>query len=229
VTRDCHAFARRLPSAPNVPLSSPVRRISIALALSAVLAGCVGTRIPDPKEAAAAYAEAAKKGDADALYGMLSKKGQRTLTRDEVKTIVKDEKAELADQAKALSLPSATIKSEAKVKFADGEEADLSVEKDGYKITSADALPSAAKTPAQSLGEFRRCLARRSYACVVRVLAPATRAAMEDHVRSLVDGLENPQGLDIQVTGDTAIVSLPGGHQVHLRRDAGTWHIEDFD
>jgi hypothetical protein len=205
------------------------QRLAAVLAFAALAAGCSGSRIPDPKDAAAAYAEAAKRGDADALYGMLSKKGQRTLTRDEVRAIVKDEKSELVDQAKALSLPSATIKSEARLKFADGEEAALAVEKDGYKISAVDALPSAAKTPVQALGEFRRVLARRSYAGLIRVLAPATRAAMEDHVRSLVDGLENPEGLDIQVTGDTAIVSLPGGHQVHLRRDAGTWHIEDFD
>ena len=49
--------------------------------------------------------EAAKKGDADAIYEMLSEKSKRGLSRDEVKKLVADERAELSDQAKAVSAP----------------------------------------------------------------------------------------------------------------------------
>lgn len=202
---------------------------ALAVLASALSAGCAGGSIPDPKDAARAFAEAAKKGDADALYEMLSEKGKRTLTREDVHRIVADEKAELADQGKSLGGGSITVKAEARVKFADGEEASLSVEKDGYKITAVDALPAAADTPAQALGELRRVLARRSYPGLVRVLSPAMRTAIEDYLRGLVEGLENPEGLDIQVTGDTAVVNLPGGHRVRLKRAEGKWHIEDVD
>ncbi len=208
-------------------------RRGLSLALAALCAcaamGCGAGSIPDPKEAALRFAEAAKKGDADALYEMLSEKGKRTLTREDVGRIVADEKAELADQAKALTLPSITVKSEATLRFADGEEASLAVEKDGYKITAVDALPASADTPAQALGELRRVLARRSYPGLVRVLSPGMRAAIEDYLRSLVEGLENPEGLDIQVSGDNGVVSLPGGHRVKLKRAEGKWHIEDVD
>ncbi len=207
--------------------SAPERAAFVALFVA--LAGCGGARIPDAKAAALAYAAAAKRGDADALYDLLSAKGRRSLTREEVRAIVKDERAELADQATAVSSQTTTLKSEAHLRFADGEEALLSVEPDGYKLTAAEALPAAADTPVEALGQLRGVLARRSYAGLIRVLSRTTRAAMEDHVRSLVEGLENPEGLDIQVTGDTAVVSLPGGHEVHLRRDAGAWRIDDFD
>lgn len=207
------------------------RSLSILLAatFAALASGCGGGSIPDPKDAARAFAEAAKRGDADALYEMLSEKGKRTLTREDVHRIVADEKAELADQGKSLGAGSITVKAEARVKFADGEEASLAVEKDGYKITAVDALPAAADTPAQALGELRRVLARRSYPGLVRVLSPGMRNAIEDYLRGLVEGLENPEGLDIQVTGDNAVVNLPGGHRVRLKRAEGKWHIEDVD
>ncbi len=191
--------------------------------------GCAGAAIPDPHDAASAYARAAERGDADALYDMLSSKAKRSLTRDEVRRIVKDEKGELTLQGKAVMGSTAVVKSEARVRYADGEEAALAVEDDGYRIAAADALPSAARTTTQALGQLRRVLARRSYAGLIRVLAPSTRAAMENDLRSLVEGLENPEGLDVQVTGDSAAVIVPGGHEVRLRREGGTWHVEDFD
>ena len=44
-----------------------------------------------------------------------------------------------------------------------------------------------------------------------------------------MEGLENPDTLDVKVSGDNAVVSVPGGHQVKLRREAGVWHVQDFD
>lgn len=185
--------------------------------------------MPDPNDAVRAYAEAAKRGDADAIYTMMSAKAQRSLTRDDVRRIVADEKAELSDQAKALAVPSLTIKAHARVRFPDGEDATLELEDGAFRISAADALPAGARTPPQALAELRRVLARRSYAGLLRVLSPATRSAIENDLRSLVEGLENPEGLEVQVAGDRATVQVPGGHEVKLRREAGVWYVEDFD
>ena len=87
--------------------------------------------MPDPKGAVAAYAEAAARGDADAIYEMMSDKGRRALSRDEVRRIVADEKAELADQGKAVTAPGVVVKSRARVRFADGEDATLVVGRSG--------------------------------------------------------------------------------------------------
>ena len=201
----------------------------VVASLAASMMGCGGAGVPDPRDAARAYAEAAAKGDADRLYEMLSDKGRRALTRDEVKRLVGEERAELVDQGKALASPTAAVKSEARLRYADGEEAALTIEQGSYRIVAADALPSAARTPVQVLGELRRVLARRSYAGLVRLLSPSTRAAIETDLRSLVEGLESPEGLDVQVTGDAAVVIVPGGHQVRLRREGGTWFVEDLD
>jgi hypothetical protein len=210
-------------------LAAVVVQVAGAALAGMAIAGCAGGGVPDPHDAAKAYADAAARGDADALYAMLSDGGRRSLTRDEVARIVGEEKAELSAQGKALASREAVVKSEARVRYADGEEAALTVEDDGYRISAADALPAAARTPVQVLGELRRVLARRSYAGLLRVLSPATRAAIETDLRTLVEGLESPEGLDVQVTGENATVVIPGGHEVRLRREGGVWRVEDFD
>ncbi|WP_272419220.1 hypothetical protein [Polyangium jinanense] len=197
--------------------------------LAFALAACGGSDMPDPKDAVKAYADAAARGDADAIHGMMSAKAQRSLSREDVRRIVAEERSELADQAKALAAPGVTIKAHARMRYADGEDATLELEGGVFRISAADALPAGAKTPAQALEQLRRVLARRSYAGLLRVLSPSTRSAIENDLRSLVEGLEHPEGLEVQVSGDRATVQVPGGHEVKLRREAGVWHVEDFD
>jgi hypothetical protein len=209
-------------------LRSRSHRASL-LALPLLLAACGGSSIPDPKDAVQAYAAAAARGDADAIYGMLSEKGQRSLSREEVRRLVTEEKQELGEQAKALSAPGLAVKAQARVRWPDGEDATLELEGGTFHISAADALPAGARTPAQVLEQLRRVLARRSYAGLLRVLSPSTRSAIENDLRSLVEGLEHPEGLEVDLAGDRATVQIPGGHEVKLRREAGVWHVEDFD
>jgi len=210
-------------------ICDPVRLCGAPLLFLLAVAACGGSAIPDPKEALDEYAAAAAKGDADAIYDMMSERSRRSLSREEVRRIVADERDELADQAKSIGAPGVVIKARAKVRYADGEHAALDLEEEGFRISAAGALPAGAQYPTQALEQLRRVLARRSYAGLIRVLSPKTRAAIENDIRSLVIGLENPEGLDVEVTGDSAIVQVPGGHEVKLRREAGVWHVEDFD
>ena len=64
---------------------------------------------------------------------------------------------------------------------------------------------------------------------LMRVLSPATRSAIESDLRTLVDGLSRPEGLNVQVSGEVAAVQIQGGHLVRLRREGGVWKVEDFD
>ena len=196
---------------------------------AALAAGCATSTIPDPKDAVAAYAEAAQKGDADAIYDMLSEKSKRGLSREEVKKLVADERSELMDQSKAVTAPGVVVKARAKVRFGDGEDASLELQDDGFRIATADALPAGARSPQQALSQLRRVLARRSYPGLMQVLTSSSRSAIESDLRSLVKGLEDTEGLEIDQTGDTATVQIPGGHKVKLKREGGVWRVEDFD
>jgi hypothetical protein len=142
---------------------------------------------------------------------------------------VSDERAELGDQAQAITAPDVRVEATARLRFAVGEEAALELREGRYWVTAAGALPGGARTPEQALEQLRRVLARRSYAGLLRVLSPATRAAVENDVRTLVDGLTEAGALPIQLNGDAALVPVPGGHQVKLRREGGVWRVDDFD
>src|SRR5438067_1071083 len=147
----------------------------VALGTAACL-GCWRSPMPDPKDAVFAYEAAAAKGDARAIHAMLSERSKKALKVGDVERIVADERAELATQAKAVADSGAMVRASARVRYADGEDATLDVEEGGFRVSSADGLPAAARTPAGALEQLRRALARRSYAGLMRVLSPATRS-----------------------------------------------------
>jgi hypothetical protein len=190
---------------------------------------CLGGSIPDPKEAATAYAGAAARGDADAIYAMMTSSAQKERSREDIKRIVADERVELSEQAQALSAKDARVEATARLRFDDGEETALELREGRFWVTNAGTLPGGARTPEEALDQLRRVLARRSYAGLMRVLSPATRAAMERDLRALVTGLEHPDGLQVQIAADQAKVTIAGGHHVSLKREGGIWRIEDFD
>jgi len=204
--------------------------LGVALVLAAAGAsGCARQEMPDPRAAAQKYAAAVEKGDSSAVYQMLSTDAQRTHGKRGVERLLTESKAELERTARAVASEGSKAEMLATVRFADGEQAELSVEGGEFRVQSAGALPHGARTPAQALAELRQALARRSYAGMLRVLSSESRSALESDLRSLVDGLEQAETLDVKVTGDRAQVQVPGGHSIKLKREAGIWRVEDFD
>ena len=160
---------------------------------------------------------------------MLTREAQRDLGPEGTRRLVRESKGELARQAQALTSTDARVEAVAEVRFADGESALLDLEGSEFRVGSAGTLPSRPRTPAQALDDLRKALARRSYPALLGVLTNESKSALESDLRSLVLGLEQPETLDIQVSGDSAEVQVPGGHVVKLKREAGIWRVEDFD
>ena len=216
------------PAAAAVSRAVTLVRLAVA-AMTCALAACTGHAVPDPRSAADDYAAAAAKGDADAIYEMMTTSAQKSRSRDDVRRLVGEQRGELSEQAKLITARDARVEATARLRYEDGEEAQLELRDGRFWITSSGALPGGSRTPEQALDQLRRVLARRSYAGLMRVLTPATRAAIEQDLRSLVSGLERPETLHVQITGDAAVVTVPGGHTVKLKRDGGVWRVDDFD
>jgi hypothetical protein len=212
----------------HVPWSAVLQRLPPILCLATAMS-CAASSVPDPRDAARVYAAAASEGNADALYAMMTKASRQMRSKEEVRAIVSEERSDLADQSKALTGSDVRVEATARLRFADGEEAALDLHEGRYWVTAAGALPGGARTPEEALEQLRRVVARRSYAGLIRVLSPSTRAAIENDLRALVDGLDDPRTLPVQVSGDAAVVPVPGGHQVKLKREAGVWRVDDFD
>lgn len=205
-----------------------MRSVILFAALAAASAGCA-SRLPDPRAAAEEYGRAAERGDADAIYAMLTTSARRERSRDDVARLVREQRAELAEQGKELTATDLHVEGLARLRYEDGEEAQLALRDGRFWVTAAGAVPGGSRTPEQALEQLRRVLARRSYAGLMRVLTPSTREAIERDVRSLVAGLERPDTLEVEVAGDAATVDVPGGHSVKLKREGGVWRVEDFD
>lgn len=212
-----------------VPPSVRLLGLLAGLLVCWVSSGCAAQRLPDPRLSAARYAEAARNGDSERIYALLSSEAQRDYGREGTRRLVQQSKAELGRQGSALLAPGTEVEAAAEIRFQDGESALFELDNGVFRLSSLGTVPSRARSPAEALGDFRRALARRSYPALLGVLAQETRGALEGDLKSLVEGLENPETLDVKVSGDNAVVQVPGGHQVKLRREAGIWQILDFD
>ena len=202
---------------------------ALKAAVLASVSACASGRVPDPRDAARAYGTAATRGDARALYAMMSDASRRDRSLDEVTKLVTGEHEELSEQGAAVAQAGVRVTATARLRYADGEEAAMDLREGHYWVTAAGALPGGGRTPEEALEQLRRVLARRSYAGLMRVLSPATRTAVESDLRAFVEGLNEPGALPVQVNGDVATVAVPGGHQVRLKRESGVWRVDDFD
>src|SRR5580692_6644822 len=193
----------------------------LAASLTGLWSCAAQPTVPDPRAAATAYASAAIRGDSAALYGMMTTRARQALSVDGVRKLVDGERAELAEQGRALLSKDVRVSARARLRFDDGEEAALDLHDGSFRVTSAGSIPGGSATPEAALDELRRVVARRSYAGLVRLLSPATRAALEQDLRGLVTGLERPDTLRIETHGDDATANVPGGHRVKLKREGG--------
>jgi hypothetical protein len=213
-----------------MPFSPGQKGTLFALVLAGFEAiGCTGRALPDPRAAADDYARALETGDSDAVYEMLTSDARREHGRRGVQKLLRGSKQELLRNARAVTGERSKVEMRATLRFADGEQAELPVDDGEFRVGSAGTLPEGARTPAEALSALRQALARRSYAGILRVLSTESKSSLENDVRSLVDGLDQPETLDVKISGDSAEVTIPGGHSVKLKREGGVWRVEDFD
>jgi len=203
-------------------------RISWGVLAGVLAAACASRTLPPPEDAARAYARAARAGDAAALHALLTSRAQREYGEEGVARLVAETQKELAARGETFERGPLEVEARAELVYGDGEVAVLDLEEGTFRVGSAAGLPAGAVTPVQALAELRRALAGRSYAALARILSEGSRTNLEDQLGSLVRSLEHPEALDVAVQGDRATVQLPEGHQVTLRREQGTWKVEDF-
>lgn len=190
---------------------------------------CGGPALPDPEPVARRYADALRRGDEAAVYQLLSQRAQREIGRQRLQRLLRELKPELLAQAKAITDARARVEVRAQARFIDGELATFGVEDGALKLHAVAALPARATTPQQALSDLRSALARRSYPALVSVLTRDSAGAFDEKMNSLVEALQDPESLLIQVEAGRAVVELPDGHRVELRKEEGLWKVRDFE
>src|SRR5215208_8487977 len=93
-------------------------RASVLVAAAALGAfGCQRARVADPSAVVAAYADATRRGDSEAVYRLLSQRARRDLGREGMRRLVLDAQKELAAQASYLVRPEAKPEAVAVIRY----------------------------------------------------------------------------------------------------------------
>jgi hypothetical protein len=109
-----------------------------------------------------------------------------------------------------------------------GERIALVLEDGEYHIAGGVLDAHALATPLDAVSELRRALLRGDLSSLLRVLTEERRVAWSAAFGDTLARTEDPLDLRIEVRGDHAIVQLTGGGELHLRREAGQWHVDSL-
>jgi len=205
----------------------PVISLSALPALTCL--ACAAPQMPDPKLAAQRWSEALVRGDADAVYGLLSESARQSLGRDGVRQLLDRDRKELIAAATAATSANAHLETVARVAYSGERSASVVLEDGRFRVAAAAAFPARATTPEDALQELREVLARRSFSGLLRVLTADAGRSLDSQLASVVEALRDPATVEIEVDGRRATARLPGGHTVKLEREDGAWRIRDFD
>lgn len=190
--------------------------------------GCAGQTLPDPRDAAQSYADALRRGDADAVYALASRASREHYGKAGIARIMKDARKELAVHGSAVADRRAEVHARGKLRYESGIEVNLTIEEGRSLIDSAGVLPLEPRSPTDALRELRAVLMRGGHRGLLRVLSTDARTELAAEIDGLVAALEDPETLDVRVNGEDATVDAPGGHRVVLRKEQGAWRVVDF-
>ncbi len=203
---------------------------AVFVATIAILAGsgCGGAQTPDPSAALARYTAAAENADSAAVYELLSRDARTRYTREDIAALLSGDAVELQERGKSLTSAGATVEIEAELRLTNGQVAALRLEDGRYRVVSAQALPAVATSPVQALSRLRAAVDERDYRALIGLLTAEARTAVEQQRSILLDELDQPSSLSIEVDGDRARVTLPSGREINLKREDGSWRFDDL-
>jgi hypothetical protein len=198
------------------------------LVLALALAGCAHAygRTDPPAPVARAYGAALAEGDAAQSHALETAGAHRGRSVEAQRARIEDARAELADVGRRIA--EGPITSRARIPLANGETVVLAWSADGtWRIEGGLAGAPALAAPTDAIAALRSALVRRDLPGIEETLARETRAAWEDEVTRVIDALEDPDALGIDVRGDRATVTTPDGSVVELAREADAWRVVD--
>jgi hypothetical protein len=205
-----------------------MRRWVIVASLSVALAcGGAPPSAGDPRAALERFLSALEAQRFDEAYAALDPEVRAGLPRARFEALARENKAELHALAEQLARVDAAVRVQARVTTEQGEAVTVVLEEGQYRIAGGVLDAHALATPLDAVSELRRALTRESLPALLRVLSAERRAAWLAAFGDTLERTADPLDLRVEVHGDEAIVRLTGGGEIHLRRQAGEWHVHD--
>jgi hypothetical protein len=194
------------------------------------LVGCGGAqaaRVPDPGVDARRFAIALRDDQPDVAYALLDRSAQQSLDRARFQQLWRENRIELQQLGAQLARSALQPRAHAQLDLESGERVVLVLEDGQWRVQGGLFDAQALSTPLDSVLELRRALQRQSLPSLLRVLSHERRAAWLSAFDKTVQQTRDPLDLRVEVHDDEAIVHITGGGEIHLKREAGQWHVWD--
>ena len=203
----------------------------IRLVVMLLLTGCASSRVPaaDAAPVARRFARACARGDADAIHDLLSADARRALDVAAIRKLLAENGSGGGPRCRALAEAPLSVSGAATFQFDTGDAASITFDEREAHVAAAGAMPGGGATPEAALASFRSSLVRWLSGTALAPLTASTRERTATSLRTLAEGLEHPEALFVDVSGDRAKVDVDPGHVVHLRRETGLWRVEAFE
>jgi YD repeat-containing protein len=201
--------------------------------VAACFIGCVlgcgsgaGARVPDPRPTVHRFGAALEQGQPEIAYALLDPELRAELGYPRFLQLWQQNERERVELGAALKQSGAAT-AHAEVELDDGEQVQLTLEDGGYKLAGGVLDAQALATPLDAVAALHRALLRQSLPGLLRVLSRERRAAWSAAFGKTVEQTRDGLDLRVEVHDDDAVVHLTGGGEVHLKREAGGWHVWD--
>lgn len=182
--------------------------------------------MPDPRDAARAYEDAIRRGDARAVRALLSEQAQTTYSEKDVKALLLRDGKELRERAAACVDPAARMEATAVVRGDGDVELGLTLEDGSFHVDSDAALFPRPTTPEAAARALQLALESGRIERVERALSGTRRASLEERRAALIESLSELDQASIQVSDHRAVIELPDGQVIELVEERGVWRVE---
>lgn len=202
----------------------------LAFALACISqSACAGTSARsagDPSAAVQRFLTAIRDQKLEVAYASLDPALRAGLSRERFDALARDSQRELNTVLEQLQRVDEAVVVRSKVQTEHGETVTLVLEDGEYHIAGGVLDAHALATPLDAVSELRRALLRGDLRSLLRVLTAERRASWDAAFGDTIARTEDPLDLRVEIRGDQAIVRLTGGGELHLRLEAGEWHID---
>lgn len=195
---------------------------------SLLLVGCGQPKVPAPDAAIDRYISAVRSGDTETVWSMMNSGARQHISKAELTRLLADNHKELIQKASALEGPQRQIEQRAVLFLHGGRETELVLEAGQFHIKYQDLLMGDAGSPHAALEELRWAVGLRDYPRVLSLLSPELKNELEVRVQSLLSTLGDLDGAVLDVQGDTATYTFPGGGVVQLKKVGQVWLITEL-
>jgi hypothetical protein len=164
-------------------------------------------------------------GDADALYALASSETKAVYGVEGVREMVAESRDELREAARLLE--KAPLQMEVALHFEDGGPVAMIFEDGAFRLDGAILGGTSLSSPEGAVLALRAALERRSLPGLLRALTTERRRALLAEMDALAEAARDPLDYDVKITGDKAVVRLPGRTVVFLERESDEWRVVD--